>query len=32
MQRREFKAKVDALPGYNARNSGTVMTLRQAFG
>jgi molybdate transport repressor ModE-like protein len=32
MQRPQFKAKVNALPGYNARDAGSVMTLRQAFG
>jgi molybdate transport repressor ModE-like protein len=32
MERAQFKAKVNALPGYNARDAGSVMTLRQAFG
>lgn len=32
LERQAFKAKVNALPGYNASSTGTVMTLRQAFG
>lgn len=32
MQRPQFRTKVNGLPGYDARDAGKVMTLRQAFG
>ena len=32
MQRPQFQTKVNALPGYDARDAGKIMTLRQAFG